>query len=171
MRVLGVDPGLQCVGYGVVESNDQGISFPSKGRNKSFKLIEAGIIRTTARQKLPLRLKKIYSGLVEVVQTYHPQVLALEELFSHYKNPKTAIMMAHARGVICLVAAQENIPVIGYAPKKIKKAITGAGAAQKAQVQKVIKEMLGLKEIPQPNDVADALAIAITHINISSRQI
>ncbi|MFH1061823.1 MAG: crossover junction endodeoxyribonuclease RuvC [Candidatus Omnitrophota bacterium] len=171
MRVLGVDPGLQCVGYGVVENNKTGIYSPSKGKNKNLKLLEAGIIRTSAKEKLPVRLKKIYSGLVEVVQTYHPDVLALEELFSHYKNPRTAIMMAHARGVICLVAAEHNMRVAGYAPKKVKKAITGAGAAQKSQVQKVIKEMLGLKEIPQPNDVADALAIAITHINVSSRQI
>ncbi len=171
MRVLGVDPGLQCVGYGVVESTNAGIYFPSKGRNKNLKLVEAGIIRTTAKEKLEVRLKKIYSGLVEVVQTHNPQVLALEELFSHYKNPRTAIMMAHARGVICLAAAQHHIQVFGYAPKKIKKAITGAGAAQKLQVQKVIKEILGLKTVPQPNDVADALAIAITHINISSRQI
>ncbi|MBU1043846.1 MAG: crossover junction endodeoxyribonuclease RuvC [Candidatus Omnitrophica bacterium] len=170
MRVLGVDPGLRCVGYGIVESNNTGY-FPSQGRNKNLKLIEAGIIRTTAKQELPVRLKKIYAGLLEVVETYHPQVLALEELFSHYKNPKTAIMMAHARGVICLIAAQQNIQVFGYAPKKIKKAITGAGAAQKAQVQKVIKEILGLKTVPEPNDVADALAIALTHINISSRQI
>lgn len=171
MRVLGVDPGLQCVGYGVVESNITGIHLPNRGKNKNLKLLEAGIIRTSAKEKLPVRLKKIYSGLVEIVRIYKPQVLALEELFSHYQNPKTAIMMAHARGVICLVAAEHDILVAGYAPKKVKKAITGAGAAQKFQVQKVIKEILGLKEIPQPHDVADALAIAITHINVSSRQI
>jgi crossover junction endodeoxyribonuclease RuvC len=171
MRVLGVDPGLQCVGYGVVEINKTGPGFQVKGKNKNLRLLEAGIIRTGAKQTLELRLKKIYSGLVEVVETYHPDVLALEELFSHYQNPKTAIMMAHARGVICLVAAEHNMRVAGYAPRKVKKAITGAGAAQKSQVQKVIKEMLGLKEVPQPNDVADALAIAITHINVISRQI
>ncbi len=171
MRVLGVDPGLQCVGYGVIEFNKQGARMSVPGCDRRLKIIEAGVIRTSSKDKLTSRLNKIYEALVQVLQGCRPDVLALEDLYSHYENPKTAIMMAHARGVICLAAAQQKLNVIGYAPRKVKKAVTGAGAATKSQMQKVIQEMLGLKAVPEPHDVADALAVAITHINIISRKI
>ena len=171
MRVLGVDPGLQCVGYGIIEFNNSSFYRPARGRDQRLRLIEAGVIRTSSKDVITNRLKKIYEGLNQVIQARQPDVLVLEELYSSYKNPKTAIMMAHARGVICLVAAEGNIKVIGYAPRKVKKAITGAGAARKTQMQRVIKETLALKVLPTPHDVADALAMAITHINIISRKI
>ncbi len=170
MRVLGVDPGLQCVGYGVVEFYNQGAYVPVRGVDCGLKLVEAGVIRTSTKDKLTKRLNKIFNALTQVLQAYRPEVLALEELYSHYKNPKTAIMMAHARGVICLAAARHKMNVVGYAPRKVKNAVTGAGAATKLQMQRVIKEMLGLKAVPEPHDVADALAIAITHINVSGRK-
>ncbi|MCG2711999.1 MAG: crossover junction endodeoxyribonuclease RuvC [Candidatus Omnitrophica bacterium] len=171
MRVLGVDPGLRCVGYGVIEFNKHEAGRTMQGRNPRLKLIEAGIIRTSSKDKLTNRLNIIYNGLIQVLRAHRPDVVALEELYSHYKNPKTAIMMAHARGVICLAAAQAKINVAGYAPRKVKKAVTGAGAAAKSQMQRVIMDILGLKVVPKPHDVADALALAITHINVSSRKI
>ena len=171
MRVLGVDPGLQCVGYGVIEFNKQEDCMSVRGRDGRLKLIEAGVIKTSSKDKFTNRLNKIYNALSQVFQACRPDVMALEELYSHYENPKTAIMMAHARGVICLVAAQAKLNVTGYAPRKVKKAVTGAGGATKSQMQQVIKEILGLKGLPEPHDVADALALAITHINITSRKI
>jgi crossover junction endodeoxyribonuclease RuvC len=171
MRVLGVDPGLQCVGYGILEVLKPGINLPVKTKNKKLKLIEAGVIKTSFKQPLNLRLEKIYNGLLELVRDHQPDVLALEEIYSHYQNPKTAIMMAHARGVICLVAAHQRIEVVGYAARKVKKSVTGAGAARKSQMQNSIKEILGLKVVPKPHDVADALAIAVTHINVMGRKL
>ena len=171
MRILGVDPGLRCVGYGVIEFHKQGAYISVRGRDCRLKVIEAGVIRTLSKDKLTNRINKIYNALTKVLQAHRPDVLAIEELYSHYENPKTAIMMAHARGVICLVAAQQKLNVVGYAPRKVKKAVTGAGAATKSQMQRVIKELLGLKAVPEPHDVADALALAITHINIISRKI
>lgn len=171
MRVLGVDPGLQCVGYGVIEFNNQLPIISLRGQDKRLKLIEAGVIKTSSKDKFTNRLNKIYNGLAQVIEVCKPDVLSLEELYSHYKNPKTAILMAHARGVICLIGAQNNLNVAGYAPRKVKKAVSGAGAATKSQMQRVIKETLGLKAVPEPHDIADALALAITHINIISRKI
>ncbi len=171
MRVLGVDPGLQCVGYGVIEFNKQEAYASVRGGDRRLKLIEAGVIRTSSKDKLTNRLNKIYNALTQVLQACRPDVLALEELYSHYKNPRTAIIMAHARGVICLAAARQKLNVAGYAPRKVKKAVTGAGAATKSQMQRVVKEILGLKAVPEPHDVADALALAITHINVTDRKI
>ncbi len=171
MRVLGVDPGLQCVGYGVIEFTKQTSCLSVRGRDPRLKLIEAGFIKTCSKDKFTNRLNKIYNGLIQVFEACKPDVVAIEELYSHYKNPKTAILMAHARGVICLVAAQHKLSVSGYAPKKVKNAVTGSGAATKSQMQRVIKETLGLKSVPEPHDVADALAMAITHINIINRKI
>ena len=165
MRILGIDPGLNCTGYAVLDCRAKKVRLPAKIAS-GIVLIEAGIIRTSAKQNLAVRLKKIYSGLMELCKTYNPEVLSLEDLYSHYRNPQTAILMAHARGVIALVAAQMNMKLFNYSAKKVKKSVTGSGNARKMQVQKVIKEILRLKEEPNPNDVADAIALAITHINI-----
>jgi len=163
MRVLAVDPGLLCTGYGVVESNPAN---PQAG--KKIVLLEAGIIKTSPREKLAGRLKKIHNGLNQIAGEYQPDVLVLEELYSHYQHPRTAILMAHARGISYLVAANQGIEVVGYSAKKIKKAIVGSGAAKKLQMQKVIREMLKLTQMPAPADVADALALALAHIHIAS---
>ena len=158
MRVLGIDPGLRCCGYGLIDV--------VAGK---LRLIEAGVIKTSSEEKLTVRVHKIYRALKQLVRQHQPDVIALEELFSHYNHPKTAILMAHGRGMVFLVAAEQGIDVFGYAAKRVKKAIVGTGSAQKAQVQHVIKEMLNLKKIPTPNDVADALAIAIAHINCEGK--
>jgi len=152
IRILGVDPGLNLTGYGVVE--------PCDGR---LRLCEAGVIRGRPRGGMAERLKIIADGLAEVIASLHPTVMALEELYSHYKRPRTAILMGHARGVICLRAAEAGLVVHHYSATQIKRILTGSGRAPKGQVQRAIQRELGLAEVPEPPDVADALAIALCH--------
>ena len=150
-RILGVDPGLHTTGYGVIET--------MLGK---VRLLEAGVVRSHEKT-LELRIQDIYNGINEVLKAFQPDVLALEELYSLYERPRTAILMGHARGAICLAAAQVNIPVIPYEATKIKKILTGSGRAPKDQMQRAIQLELRLKTYPEPADVADALAIALCH--------
>ena len=153
MRILGVDPGLRRTGYGVIEVAGQTIV-----------LIEGGVIRSDlGEQPLPDRLLEIHRSIAEVIAEYRPKVLALEQLFSHYSHPRTSILMGHARGVICLAAAQAGLPVFDYPAARIKAALTGSGRASKDQMQRMIQRRLNLDELPAPHDVADALAVAICH--------
>ncbi|MDO5581658.1 MAG: crossover junction endodeoxyribonuclease RuvC [Planctomycetia bacterium] len=149
--ILGVDPGLHTTGYGVLEI-----------RSGKVRLLEAGIVRSSAKT-LALRIRDIYQGIAEVIDAFHPEVLSLEDLYSLYERPKTAILMGHARGAICLAAALADIPVIPYAATKIKKILTGNGRAPKDQMQRAIQMELHLDTYPDPPDVADALAIALCH--------
>jgi crossover junction endodeoxyribonuclease RuvC len=154
-RVLGVDPGLQVTGYGVVE-----------GGSRSPVVCEAGIIRTTQGRiaaDMAQRVLALYNGIVEVMAQLGPGVVAVEQLYAHYQHPRTAILMAHARGVIFLAAAQRGLPVVSYNATRIKKTITGNGRASKDQVQRTIQRELGLTALPEPPDVADALAVALCH--------
>ena len=152
MRILGIDPGLNTTGYGVLDIVD--------GRPR---LVEAGIMRGKTRGSLPARTKEIYTGVADVIASLKPDVLALEKLYSHYDRPTTAILMGHARGVICLAAAQADIGVEDYAATQVKKTLTGNGRAPKEQMQRAIQLELGLSTLPEPADVADALAIAFCH--------
>ncbi len=152
LRVLGIDPGLYTTGYGVLEAVEG-----------KLRLCEAGVIRAHPRQALACRLAEIHEGIREVIATLTPHVLALEELYSHYARPRTAILMGHARGVICLAAAQAGLVVVSYSATQVKKVLTGSGRAPKAQVQRAIRFELGLASLPEPADVADALAIALCH--------
>lgn len=149
-RILGIDPGLNTTGYGVIEVSD--------GR---VRLCEAGIIRSLAKRSIESRLKEIFVGVQEVIEAHTPELMGLEQLFSHYDRPRTAILMGHARGVICLAASQADIPVAHFEPTRVKKVITGNGRAPKHQIQLAIKTQLGLSSLPEPSDVADALAIAL----------
>lgn len=159
-RVVGVDPGLNITGYAVVD--------PSAQRPL---VREAGVIRGgPSSKKLAQRLDTIYSGLLEVLDAFQPAALALEQVHSHSKHPRTAILMAHARGVIMLAAARRGVPVVGYAATRIKKCLTGSGRAPKAQVQQAIRAELGLERIPEPHDVADACAVALCHIQIEANR-
>lgn len=162
-RLLGVDPGLNTTGYGVIEVATASGSMPLPGK---IKLIEAGIIRSKPKDSIEIRLCEIYSGLREVIEANEPDVLVLEQLFSHYERPRTAILMGHARGVICLAAAQSNVNVIHFEPTRIKKVMTGNGHAPKHQIQLAVKIQLGLTTLPEPADVADALAIALCGYHI-----
>ena len=158
LRILGIDPGLNITGYGVLECG-----------HGSPRICEAGVVRGKSRRSLTDRLVEIHNGVTEVIAGLKPSVMALEELYMHYKRPRTAILMGHARGVICLAAAQAGIPVIHYSATQIKKILTGAGRASKSQVQRAIQRELALPEIPDPPDVADALAVALCHYYLKDK--
>jgi crossover junction endodeoxyribonuclease RuvC len=152
LRTLGVDPGLNVTGYGVIER-----------RNGRLCVVEAGVVRGRTRGSLDRRLLEIHEGLCDVIRTLSPEVMAVEELYSHYARPRTAILMGHARGVICLAAAQAGLPVVPYGATQIKRILTGSGRAPKSQVQRAIQFELSLARLPEPPDVADALAVALCH--------
>ncbi|HVA47697.1 MAG TPA: crossover junction endodeoxyribonuclease RuvC [Pirellulales bacterium] len=151
-RVLGVDPGLNTTGYGVLEV---AVGGP--------RLCEAGVVRGRDRRSLTSRVAELFEGLVDVIEQLKPCAMALEQLYSHYDRPRTAILMGHARGVICLAAARAGVPVISYSATEVKKTLTGNGRAKKDQVQRAVQRELNLKALPEPSDVADALAIALCH--------
>ena len=109
------------------------------------------------------RLRNLFDGIDEVMEQFHPTVMVVEQLYSHYNHPRTAILMAHARGVLFLAAGQRGIPVISYNATQIKKTVTGSGRAAKDQVQRTIQREFGLAKLPEPSDVADALAAALCH--------
>jgi crossover junction endodeoxyribonuclease RuvC len=152
MIVLGIDPGLNTTGYGVLDFVDR---LP--------RLVEAGIVRGKSGASLSERVAEIHAGVADVIKSLQPEVLAIEELYSHYDRPTTAILMGHARGVILLAAAQAGIPMHSYPSTQVKKTITGNGHAAKWQIQAAIRQELGLAADPEPPDVADALAIALCH--------
>ncbi len=149
--ICGIDPGLNTTGYGVIDV--------SSGK---VRLLEAGIVRSRSKTTA-LKVKEIYDGIREVIEAFSPDAMSLEQLYTHYDRPTTAILMGHARGAICLAAAQSNIEVASYAATKVKKIVTGSGRATKDQTQRAIKLELGLDKYPEPPDVADALAIALCH--------
>jgi len=148
-RILGIDPGLNTTGYGVIDVSSGNV-----------RLLEAGVVRSRSKD-LSERVKEIYEGIREVVEEHHPDTVAMEELYSHYDHPTAAILMAHARGCICLAAAQSGVTVTSYAATKIKKSLTGNGHASKEQMQRAIQLVLSLEKLPEPPDVADALAVAL----------
>jgi crossover junction endodeoxyribonuclease RuvC len=152
-RVVGIDPGLNVTGYAVVEPSPNGPV-----------VIEAGVIRPRFKGiAMGNRLLWIHGGIVDVLDAFPAGSVALENVHSHVRFPRTAILMAHARGAIVLAAAQRQTPVFGYAATRIKKTLTGNGRAPKDQVQHAIMMELGLKRLPEPNDVADACAVALCH--------
>lgn len=157
-RVVGIDPGLNVTGYAVVEPG---------GRSGGGRVAEAGVIRPgKAADGMGARLSMLYDGIIEILDAYPPVALALEQVHSHWKHPRTAILMAHARGVIVLAAAQRGVPVVGYAASRIKKNLTGSGKAPKDQMQHAVRMELGLEQLPEPHDVADACAVALCHYQL-----
>jgi crossover junction endodeoxyribonuclease RuvC len=154
-RILGIDPGLQVTGYGILEPSSDGPH-----------VCEAGVIRSSDKQKaanMAQRVRALYDGIVEVIEQFRPGVAVVEQLYAHYEHPRTAILMAHARGVLFLAAGQREIPVVSYNATRIKKTVTGTGRASKEQVQRTIQRELNLEKLPEPPDVADALAAALCH--------
>ena len=148
--ILGIDPGLHRTGYGLI---DVGAKTP--------RMIEAGFLKAKATDSLPRRVQTLYDGLCEVLSEQRPDVVVIEELFSTYGHPRSALLMAHARGVLLLAAQQSNIPVHSFLPNEVKQVIAGNGHASKSAVQAAVKARLKLSAIPEPPDVADALAIAL----------
>ena len=164
MRILGVDPGLRVTGYGVISTGD------GSSKNGEIELIEAGIIRTEAKAGIAGRLKTIHDSLAELILELEPEILVIEKLFAHYKHPATAILMGHARGVICLLSGTMKVPLTSIASTHVKKAVTGSGHASKLQIQRMVQNALKLKSVPEPPDVADALALAISYaVNVKKR--
>lgn len=154
--ILGVDPGLNRTGYAILERSQSGPI-----------LREGGVIRSTQTLTLAERVLEIGHGLREVIAEFQPQCLAIEQVFSSAQFPKTAILMAHARGAILFAAADAKLTVKDYAPREIKRLLTGSGKASKEQIQHAIRNELGLPNILEPNDVADAFAVALCHYHCS----
>ena len=153
MLVLGIDPGTAITGYGLVREDEQGLA-----------LATCGTISTPAGEPLSLRLQAIYRGLAAIIQQYQPDQAAVEELFFS-RNVRTALAVGHARGVTLLALADGNVPLFEYKPLEVKQAITGYGGADKRQVQEMVRMLLNLDRIPQPDDAADAIAVAVCHVH------
>ena len=160
MVILGLDPGLATLGYGVIK----------KEPRKKAEMLDYGVILTPKDENLAVRLCMIEKGLKQIIEKFKPDEIEVEELF-FAKNVKTGIAVAHARGVVLLTAIKECGKIFEYTPLQIKQALTGYGRADKNQIQQMVKTMLCLKGIPRPDDAADALAIAICHAHAGSSKI
>ena len=152
MRILGVDPGLQRTGYAVLDCAAS-VECPE--------VIEAGVFRLTRGESIADRLVELDRDLAEAIERLRPDAAAVEKLFSHYKRPTTAVVMGHARGVILLAVARAGLPLHELEPATVKKSLTGSGRAGKEQVQRAVQGQLKLAAMPEPSDVADAIAIAL----------
>lgn len=153
MRVFGIDPGSERTGYGCVETD-----------GRRHRLVVCGAVTAPPSSSFPARLAGIHRELTQLLQTLRPDCVAIENLF-HAVNARSALKLGHARGVAMLAAVQAGCSVVEYTPAEIKRAVVGYGRADKAQVQQMIKLLLGLDEAPQPHDAADALAVAICHVH------
>ncbi len=147
---LGIDPGLGTTGYGVLRFN-----------GGSATLLDAGVVRSSTDHELSARLLELYNGVLEVIDRFDPSAMGMEELYAHYRHPTTAIKMGHARGVLCLAAVQRQLRLISIPATRVKKLVTGNGRASKEQVSGMVRHMLGINGEIKPDDVTDALAIAI----------
>ena len=156
MVILGLDPGIATVGFGIISSEN--------GRQRA---ITYGAITTPAGQPLSERLESIYNDCNQLIESFQPDAIAIEELFFN-TNLKTGIAVAHGRGVLLLSGKQHNVPMYEYTPLQVKQSVVGYGRAEKKQVQFMVKNILGLSSIPKPDDAADALAVALTHMQTNS---
>ena len=151
LRVMGVDPGLMATGFAVLEARPGDVA-----------VADAGVISTSAGQALEARLNALHAAVHRIIEAQKPGLLIVEDLYTEYKFPRTAVLMGHARGVIYLAARQLGVSVLALAPAEVKRAVTGNGSAGKAQVQRAVQTLLGLGSLPQPSHVADALGLAMT---------
>lgn len=155
MRILGIDPGTGILGFGVIDVN---------GRN--VQMVDAGVIRTPIKEDDAVRLLTIYEELTDIIANNNPAIMSVEKLF-FARNVTTAMTVAQARGVVLLCAKQADMAIFEYTPMQIKQAVTGYGKADKKQMQEMVRVLLKLKEVPKPDDCADALAAALTHAAVS----
>ncbi|MFC1918785.1 crossover junction endodeoxyribonuclease RuvC [Chloroflexota bacterium] len=153
MKILGIDPGTIAMGYGVIESNGDEVT-----------LIDCGAINTTGRSLIGKRLSFLYNQLLKIISSYQPDAVAIEQPFVA-KNVKSALAIGRAQAIAILAAANREIPTFEYTPTHVKQSVTGYGASSKEQVQEMVKLQLGLSQAPQPNDAADALAVALCHVS------
>ncbi len=156
MRILGVDPALSLTGFGIIDDTDKGLF-----------LVDAGVVKTRSQSPLPERLKTIYQSFLKIVKNSNPDCIILEKLYVHYRHPTTAYILGQARGIICLVSAKMSLPLFEYAATRVKKSIVGGGLASKAQIQRMVTNILGMSSSPRYQDVTDALALAIAHSYIT----
>ena len=159
IKVLGIDPGLRISGYAVIEPH-----------LRDIRLLDAGTIRPDNDLPLAQRLRQLYDDVTALLDEHKPDIMAVEELYAHYKHPRTAILMGHARGVFLLGACEHGISVCGLAATRVKKSLTGNGRASKQQMQRAVQTQLNLPKLPTPADVADALAIAMCCLNEKRHQ-
>ncbi len=159
MRILGLDPGLRTTGYGAIDFGERGV-----------RLVEAGIVTPIVKAPLERRLGELHAGISAVIAATRPEVIVVEELWTAYKNPTTAVLMGHARGVLCLAADTHGVRVRHLVHSHVKRALTGSGAARKEQVKRVVMLALALQVSPEPDDVSDALALAIALGNLESAE-
>jgi len=159
MLAIGIDPGTAITGYGLVQENEDG----------SLSVVDYGAILTAADMLMPERLLELYRRLRELMLLHHPQIGAVEKLFFQ-RNVRTALAVGQARGIVLLAMAETGVPVVEYTPLEVKQAVVGYGGADKNQVQQMVRALLGLPDIPRPDDAADALAIAICHLHSSRAQ-
>ena len=155
MRIIGIDPGTGILGFGVIEVDGQKV-----------RMIDAGVIRTPPHTPLDERLEEIFDGLTEIIAETKPTIMSIEKLF-FAKNITTAMSVSHARGVAMLTGRKAKLEIFEYTPMQIKQTVTGYGGADKKQVQEMVRMHLGLREVPKPDDCADALAAAITYSMMS----
>jgi crossover junction endodeoxyribonuclease RuvC len=158
MRVLGIDPGSETTGWGVVE-----------GDARRYRLVEFGTVKASPRHRFAARLLKISLGVEELVERFRPDVCAVEEAFFAV-NAQTALKLGHVRGVVLLAAERAAVEIAEYAPRLVKQTVVGYGAAEKHQVQEMVRVLLALRQPPAPFDASDALAVAITHLHHASRR-
>ena len=154
LRVLGIDPSVRSTGYGVIECNGAAV-----------RLVEAGVIATNGRQSFSERLGDINGSVTEIIRAMRPDIVAVEEVFARAVNPKTTIMMAHARGALLAAAAHARVQVVEFSATSVKRALAGSGAASKEQVGRMVAQLLHLSRVPRPADVTDALAVALACVN------
>lgn len=151
MRIIGIDPGTGILGFGIIES--------SGGKNR---MVDAGVIRTPVKEDDAVRLQTIYEEITDIIADTRPQEMSIEKLF-FAQNVTTAMTVAQARGVVLLAGRQAGLQIAEYTPLQIKQSLTGYGRAEKKQMQEMVRVLLGLKEVPKPDDCADALAAALVH--------
>ncbi len=153
MRVLGIDPGSETTGWGVIETE-----------GRKIKLVEFGTVRAPARESFPSRLLKIFSGVEEIISSFRPDACSVEEAF-YAANVKTALKLGQVRGVVLVAAERARVEIHEYSPRLVKQTVVGYGNAEKHQVQEMVRILLGLSQVPEPHDAADALANAICHVH------
>ena len=154
MRVLGIDPGTATLGYGVVDAGDPATA------------VSFGVLRTVATEAMPRRLLHLHHGIAALIEEFEPSIVAVEQLF-HARNTTTSISVGQARGVVLLAAAEGGLDVVEYTPMQVKQAVVGFGGADKHQIQSMVRLLLALDAVPQPDDAADALAVALCHVQSS----
>ena len=155
--ILGIDPGTAATGFGVVR----------RDADLRVTLVECGVIRTSSKEALPIRIREIYDGIVALIERHRPDAVSVEEVF-HGKNAQSALKLGHARGAILLAAAHHDLMIAEYAPRQIKKAVVGTGNATKDQVGFMVKQQLRLRDVPTPADAADGVAAALCHCLMGS---